>query len=312
MPSRVDPKHLDIHLLRCLQALIAEAHVTRAADRLGMTQPAMSAALSRLRRLFADPLLIRTERGMTPTHRAREIADAVQHALEYMDQALATERPFEPHRSTLHFEIAASESVSFVLMPTFIARVRALAPGVELRIHLPDLSRARQVLEEGQADLLVSFTRRAPSGLRSRSLLHQRLNVIAARGHPVVRGAITLEQFLGAAHAVHMIGRTGSAVEQAVDTALAQAGHRRIIGAWVPSSISSPAVVAGTDLIATIPERVARHFGSHLDLQVLEPPLPFGDAQVSMYWHDRVHRNPAQSWLRGMLVEAAAEVQARG
>lgn len=308
----MDPKHLDLHMLRCLHALITDAHVTRAAERLGMTQPTMSSALARLRTLFGDPLLVRTEKGMMPTPRALEIAAAVQGALELLDQALAQDAPFEPAHSAAHFEIAASESASFVLMPHLLRRVRELAPQVQLRIQVPDLPRARQVLEEGQADLLVSFTRSAPAGLRSRPLLQQRLNVIAARDHPAVQGTVSMEQFLEWPHALHMIGRTGSAVEVAVDAALATAGRRRIIGAWVPSSISSPAVVARTDFLATVPERVAAFFSGVLALQVLEPPLPLGDAQLSMYWHDRVHRSAPHQWLREVMVQVAQRVQGLG
>lgn len=298
-------------MLRCLHVLVSEAHVTRAAERLGMTQPATSAALARLRALFADPLLVRTEKGMVPTPRAQELAEAARGALELLEEALARGTRFEPLGSGARFEILASESASFVLMPAFIARVRTLAPQVELRIQIPDLPRARQVLEEGRADLLVSFTRSAPDGLRSRPLLQQGLKVIAARGHPDVRGRVSMEQFLAWPHALHMIGRTVSAVEAAVNAALERSGGQRIIGAWVPSSISSPAVVAATDLLATIPDFVARSFADTLSLQVLDPPLLLGDAQLSMYWHQRTHRNPAHQWLRSTLVEVAGEVQTR-
>jgi DNA-binding transcriptional LysR family regulator len=307
---RMDPKHLDLHMLRCLHALVSEAHVTRAAERMGMTQPAMSAALARLRSLFGDPLLVRTEKGMVPTPRAQEVAAAARSALELLDGALAPEAGFDPARSSERFEILASESASFVLMPALVARVRALAPRVELRIQVPDLTRARQVLEEGRADLLVSFTRSAPAGLRSRPLLQQELKIIAARHHPDVRGSLTLDQFLAWPHAIHMIGRTCSAVEAAANDALAPTGRQRSVGAWVPSSISSPAVVAATDFLATLPDFVARSFSHALGLQVLAPPLAMGDAQLSMYWHDRTHRHPAQRWLRKVLVEAAEHVQA--
>lgn len=307
--TRMDREHLDLHTLRCLYALVSEAHVTRAAERMGMTQPAMSAVLARLRTLFGDPLLVRTDKGMVPTPRALEASAAARGALDLLDGALAAEAGFDPARAEDRFEILASESASFVLMPALVARVRALAPRVELRIQVPDLTRARQVLEEGRADLLVSFTRSAPSGLRSRALLQQELKVIAAQHHPGVRGSVSLEQFLAWPHALHMIGRSFSAVEVAVDAALAPTGRQRSIGAWVPSSISSPAVVAATDFLATLPDFVARSFSQALGLQVLQPPLAMGDAQLSMYWHDRAHRHPAQRWLRTVLVETAEHVQ---
>jgi DNA-binding transcriptional LysR family regulator len=171
----MDHKHLDLYLLRCLHALVTEAHVTRAAERMGTTQPAMSATLGRLRELFGDPLLVRTEKGMVATRRALDLAASVRSAIDLIDQALAEEAPFDSTQTGLQFEIAASESVAFVLMPSFIARLRALTPGIRLRAHIPDLTRVRQGLEESQADLLVSFMRGAPEGLRSTSLPRQNL-----------------------------------------------------------------------------------------------------------------------------------------
>lgn len=309
----MDHKHLDIYLLRCLTALVSEAHVTRAAERMGMTQPAMSATLGRLRTLLGDPLLVRTDKGMVPTPRARELAASVHQGITLIDSALARDAPFDCATSCTRFEIAATESVSFVLMPALIARLRRDAPGVNLRVHVTDLARVRHELEEGHADLVVSFLRSAPEGLRATSLLRQRLSVIAAAAHPDVRGAITLEQYVRWPHAYYTLARDGgSTIETAVDEALAKAGKVRTLGAWLPSTLSSPAVVAASDLLATVPERIARHFSASLALQVLPPPLPLQDVDIAMYWHDRMHNNPAHRWLRETLRDVTAELQVAG
>jgi DNA-binding transcriptional LysR family regulator len=303
-------KHLDIYLLRCLVALVTEAHVTRAAERMGTTQPAMSNTLGRLRTLFGDPLLVRTEKGMVPTQRAIDIAESLRHAVDRIDYALADSEIFDPN-SSVRFEIAASESVAFVLMPALTARLRELAPRVTLRVHIPDLTRMRQLLEEGQADLLLSTTRRAPEGLHSSPLLRQRLNVIASGSHHDVQKKISQAQYLAWPHACHMIGRGGgSSIETSVDEALIQRDLVRVVGVWLPSAVSSPAVVARTDFLATIPERVARHFAPPLGLQVLEPPLPLPDVQIMMYWHARTHRNPSHRWLRQVLRSVSEDLQA--
>jgi DNA-binding transcriptional LysR family regulator len=303
-------KHLDVYLLRCFVALVTEAHVTRAAERMGTTQPAMSNTLGKLRILFGDPLLVRTEKGMMPTRRAIDIATSLRLAIDRIDDTLADLESFDP-KSTTQFEIAASESVAFVLMSALTARLRELAPGVTLRVHIPDLSRMRQLLEEGQADLLLSTIRTAPEGLRSSPLLRQRLNVIASATHPDVRKKITQEQYLAWPHACHMIGRGGgSSIEISVDEALIKRDLARRVGVWLPSAVSSPAVVARTDFLATIPERVARHFAVPLGLQVLEPPIPLPDVQIMMYWHDRMHRNPSHRWLRQVLRVVSEGLQA--
>jgi DNA-binding transcriptional LysR family regulator len=169
----------------------------------------------------------------------------------------------------------------------------------------------RQLLEEGQADLLLSTTRRAPEGLRSSPLLRQRLNVIASATHPDVQKKISQEQYLAWPHACHMIGRGGgSSIETSVDEELIKRDLARTVGVWLPSAVSSPAVVARTDFLATIPERVARHFAVPLGLQVLEPPLPLPDVQIMMYWHDRMHRNPSHRWLRQVLRVVSEGLQA--
>ena len=309
----MEHKHLDIYLLRCLSALISEAHVTRAATRMGMTQPAMSATLARLRGLLGDPLLVRTEKGMIPTPRALELATSVQQGLELIDRALAQGAPFDYASAEIRFEIAATESVAFVLMPALIARMRQLAPGISMRVHVPELARVSHELEEGYADVLISFLRTVPEGFHTSLLLRQRLAVIAAATHPQVRDSITLEQYIRWPHAYYARGREGGAtLESTIDDALAATGQTRRIAAWLPSILSSAAVVAGSDLLATVPEYVARHFEATLGLRVMAPPLPIQGVDIAMYWHERMHRNPAHQWLRSVVREVAGELQALG
>jgi DNA-binding transcriptional LysR family regulator len=303
-------KHLDIYLLRCLHAFVEEAHVTKAAERMGSTQPAMSAVLRRLREIFNDPLLVRTEKGMVPTERARELAASLHTAIDIIDRAMATDEAFDPATAETAFELAASESVSFMLLPRLIASVRERAPGVQLRVRIPDLLRARQSLEEGEIDLLLSFTRTAPEGLRSSALWGQKLTVIAARSHPV-DGALSLEDFLRWPHAAHKLGRGGSSIEAAVDAALQRLQRQRTIGVWLPSAISVPAVVSRTDFLATVPEYVARDFAPLLQLKMLPPPVALDDVRIGMYWHDRMHQNPPHKWLRQVVREVAEELAQR-
>jgi DNA-binding transcriptional LysR family regulator len=292
-------RHLDVYLLRCLVALATEAHVTRAAERMGVTQPAMSATLSRLRTLFADPLLVRTEKGMVATPRARRLADRFQQALDLVDQAVADRADFDPAAATERFRIAASETLGYLLMPSLIAHVRRLAPGVLLTVQPPDLARVRHDLEEGGIDLVIAFIRDAPQGLRYTPLLRQPMRVIAAAGHPEVQGRLTLAQYVRHPHVFYALGRTAvSTLEAVVDEALERAGMERTIGARVSSTLVSPGVVAQSDLLATLPERIARHFAAVWQLQVLEPPLALEDVSTSMFWHERMHHNPGHRWLR--------------
>jgi len=306
----MEKKHLDIHLLRCLLALVEEAHVTKAAERMGSTQPAMSAALRKLREVFADPLLVRTEKGMVPTPRATQLAASMRTAIASIDAALLDDVTFEPEKARMTIEIAASESVAFMLLPHVAARVRELAPGVQLVVRIPDLQRVRQSLEEGQTDLLLSFTRNAPDGLRSAPVWEQQLAVVAAPEHPAASGPMDLETYLRWPHAAHKVGRGGSSIEKAIDQALVRLERSRDIGAWMPSAVSLPGVVARTDFLATIPAPLARHFSQTLGLRVYDVPLPLGEIQIGMYWHDRTHRHPAMRWLRQVVREVGTGLTA--
>ncbi|MEN3297317.1 MAG: hypothetical protein V7642_6570 [Burkholderiales bacterium] len=306
----MNPKNLDLYVLRCLHALVAEAHVTRAAERMGIGQPAMSTMLARLRTLFGDPLLVRTEKGMVPTARALQVAEQVQLALELIDRAVEEGAPFDPAHANTHFRLAASESVGFVLMPTLMARLRGCAPAINVSVHTPDLARIRQELEEGQADLMVGYLRDAAEGLHSSPLLKQPLSVIVGSAHPAIRGNITLDQYVQYPHACYRLSRTSaSTIELQVDDALAKAGLRRTVAISLPSALASPGVVAASDLIATIPERVARHFAPQFGLQVLRPPLELEDVDIAMYWHERMQNNPAHRWFRQLIRDVTASLQ---
>jgi DNA-binding transcriptional LysR family regulator len=250
-----------------------------------------------LRDTFNDPLLVRTEKGMVPTERARELAESARAALDIIDCALAANQPFQPGSSEATFEVAASESASFMLLPPLISRLQRDAPGIQLRVRIPDLQRVRQSLEEGEIDMLLSFTRSAPEGLLSSTLWTQRLVVIAAESHPI-DDVPTLDDFLRWPHACHKMGRGVSAVEIEVEAALAKVQRERTVGVWLPSSISVPAVVAHTDLLATVPEGIARMLHASLRLRTLEPPLPLEPVRIGMYWHERMHRNGGHRWLR--------------
>ncbi len=292
-------RHLDIYLLRCFQALVSEAHVTRAAEKMGIGQPAMSATLARLRLIFSDPILVRTEKGMVVTPRAMNVLIKVNHAVELIDQALTEGIPFDPANANVTFRISASESVGFLLVPRLVSLLRLTAPGVTLEFHTPELPAVRQELEAGDTDLVVAFLRDPPQGLRSMSLMSQRLCVIAAGNHSNIHGELSMAQYVRFPHAVYALGRKGgSTIEKMVDEALSEAGATRTIGATLTSTLASTSVVARSDLLATIPERIALDFAPSLGLQILSPPLPLGQVETSMFWHNRMQKNSAHRWLR--------------
>lgn len=294
----------ELYALECLITLVSEAHVTRAADRLGISQPAMSAMLGKLRARFGDPLLVKTEAGMVATPRARDLAGRALEALDGVKRIFEQDVAFDPAQGTAHFELVVTESVGFFLMPRLMAHLRAHAPGITLSVRQPDLARLREELEEARADMMIGYLHSVAPTLRVTRLHGRTLRVIASRRHPEIQGKLSLDQYLRYPHVCyHPTPSGGSTVEQQVERRLARRKLYRKVALYSPSVLSFPAIVEASDLLATIAADVAQPLADHFNLQVLKPPLDFGPVDMAMYWHERAHRNPAHQWLRQAVVQ---------
>jgi DNA-binding transcriptional LysR family regulator len=296
-------KNLDLKLLSILDTLLAERNVTRTAERLHMTQSAVSHALARLRRAFADPLFVATREGMAPTPRALEIAGPSRAALEAMRGALARRAAFVPADCSEVFRIATNDYVSFVLLPTLLGRLRDAAPRVRLQITLLDPNEDWPRFEAGRLDLALAFLRSVPGGFHSRNVFSERYCCIARKGHPSIKGRVTLGQYLDAEHIVMTPYLTGL-----VDERLAEQGRRRRIALAIPQFLLIPELVATTDLVATMGERVAERFAARLPLQVLPLPVAVERVTITLAWHPLRHADPAHSWLRGVIAEVSKDL----
>jgi len=296
-------RKLDMHALRCLCVLVAESHVSRAADQLGISQPAMSATLAQLREVFQDPLLVRTARGMSPTANGLRIAACARAALELIEESFALTRAFDPSVAENVFRLSATESVGFMLVPRLMQKLEQVAPGVRLHIRAAEPSRTREQLEEGEADLVVAYQPHAPGALHTSSLYQQELRVIAARSHPTIQGTLSLDQYLDSRHVYYKPTHGQSTIERQVDEAFAACGRTRRIGVSVPSALASAPIVAASHHIATLTRAVAEHAAKSDELQVLTPPLALDTVRVSMFWHERTHTISAHVWLRQLIRE---------
>jgi DNA-binding transcriptional LysR family regulator len=291
-------KKLDLFQLKCLSTLVSEAHVTRAAEQLGLSQPAMSAVLSKLRRIFQNPLLVRTTKGMVATPVAIEIAAHARDALIHVELALNLNRTFSPTDSRTTFKIGATESVAFVLMPLLVSALEAEAPHVRILVVSLEPSRVREQLEDGEIDLVVAYLGTPPEGLHTTSLYQQVLKVVASKSHPVIQGKLSLRQYTDAGH-IYYKPRVGtSTIEDQVDAAFTAVGETRTVKVTVPSAMSSPQIAANSRLLATLTLAVAQEASRAYNLQILEPPLPLKLVHVSMYWHERTHAMVPQTWFR--------------
>jgi DNA-binding transcriptional LysR family regulator len=300
---------LDLNLLVALRALLAERHVTRAAARVGLSQPAMSHALARLRELLGDPLLVRTPRGMKPTARAEAMTAPLERALLDLGRALQAPTPFEPARSTRRFRIATTDYIELVLLPRLLARVWGEAPGVDVRVSNLG-GEPNDELAEDRVDLAIGVPAQfgdpePPQGVRLQRVLSDRFVCVVREGHPIVKKRLSLDEFVALPHAlVAPRGASGSIV----DTALARLGKRRRVACEVPHFLVAPHVVRETDLVLTLAERVARSLGPMLGLRQLAPPLALEGFSMSMVWHERQHADPAHAWLRAAIAGVAKEL----
>lgn len=297
-------RNLDLQLLACLDALIAECSVTRAAERMGMSQPGMSNALARLRNLTNDQLLVRTARGMVPTPRALELAGAVQAGMRAFEEVLGDRGPFDPARAQGTVTVAAADFPGMLIFPRVMERLRAEAPGVSVDLRLPDPMHIREWLTEGACDLMVGFLPELPPGLRSSLLFEESLALAAAATHPTIGERVGLQDLARESHVVFGSPfSTLSTLESMLDADLARQGVVRRVGMRVSSVLVTPYVVAQSSLLAVLPRVFARHFASFLPMKLPATDFALPSIGVRMVWHERSHRLGLHAWMRGVIRE---------
>lgn len=298
--------NIDLHLLRCLEMLVAERHVTRAAEKLNMSQSGMSTALAKLRTIFDDPILVRTPSGMQPSDHAPEIAGAVRRALNEIELAVARRGAFDPAGSSVNFRIMASDYVGLTLLPPLVERLRRVSPGITLTVVTPEPSRIRESLANSTADLVIGFYHDIADGLYQTIVLHDTLACVVRAGHPDIAGSITAAQYSAAEHIYYgSPPEFISSMEVLLERILPSQGIERRTAMHVPSLGMMPRIVSRTDLVATMPFRLAHSVSDAPALQVLPLPfqLPEPELPVRAIWHERLHENNAHRWLRGLVQE---------
>lgn len=293
---------MDLNLLLALHALLEERSVTRAATRLGLTQSATSRALARLRTHLDDPVLVRGRAGMVPTPRALALGPGLRRALEDLDALVGASRAFDPASATRTVHLATVDYAVAVLVPPLLARVAREAPGVSVVVH-PLRADVSEQLEAGALDVVVTARRRAPAGVVWSALFEDRFVTVARRGHPRVGSTLSLERFCQLGHVVvDPEGRHGTS---AVDDELGRTGRTRRVVLRVPGFVAVPPVVADSELIATLPERLARRFVEAFQLHVVKTPVALPPLRIALGWHERARHDPGHVWFRRLLTEVA-------
>jgi DNA-binding transcriptional LysR family regulator len=298
---------VDLNLLVTLRALLEEGNVTHAGERVGMSQPAMSIALGRLRRHYKDELLVRSGRDYSLTPLAKSLLPSVQESLRLIDAALELSDGFSPATSDRTFSIVLSDYSIMVLIEPLLRRVHEQAPGV--RLELSPIPSDMQESDRGllQHDLLIG-----PLGFRflgrSEELFRDRFVCIVDPGNPRLQdGWLSLTGLGELPHAAATFGHAGL---NPAERALAELGVHRNVQVTTVGWLSLPFVVAGTDLVAVVPERLARRVATAAGVVIAEPPFGRVELVEAAWWHPIRTADPAQDWLRGVLAEAAQSLPA--
>lgn len=294
-------RDVDLNLLRVFDAVLREGGVTPAASLLGLTQPAVSNALARLRKLFGDALFVRTPAGMEPTPFARELAEPVRQALALLESALAHGPGFDPASASRAFRFYMSDVGQIEFLPPLVERVQREAPGVRLEAVALDVDDIGAALAAGGLDLAVGFLPGLGPPVRRRFLFRDPYVCLMRADHPI--RSLTRKTFLQASHAL-VTYRGGHRV---IEEALERAGLARNVALRVPHFTVVPMVLERTDLILTLPARVARVFERRGAFKSLPPPLAIPPAEVAVHWHERFEADPGNRWLRERVVELFAE-----
>jgi DNA-binding transcriptional LysR family regulator len=293
-------KPVDLNLLLHFDALMRAANVSRAAQLIGISQPAMSAALSRLRQLFGDPLLIRSGHAMTPTERALELHRLFVPMLALWQQATEEREAFAPQRASRAFTLLATDYIQFLLLPPLSEAIAREASGIRLNVLPTNPIKTLQLLETNQVELAIGHYDDPPGSLRTRPLFTEDAVCVVRKGHPALQRPWTVETYAALEHM-----KVTSSTAGTFATALAQSLQSRDLDLKVPLTLSSylaaPYVAARTDLVATLPRSVAHAIAPSLPLVVLPLPLTVREINIAVYWHQRHHTDPAHRWLRERL-----------
>jgi DNA-binding transcriptional LysR family regulator len=299
----IDLAAVDLNLLVVLHALLVERHVTHAGRRVHLSQPAVSRALSRLRELFDDELLVRVGQQMRPTPRAEALLEPLERALGDLRDLVAT-REFDPSRAVGVVRVAAPDILVYMLVPALLECLGREAPGIDLEIVQWSVD-WREQLASGEVDLTIGQPSGDEPGIYSQLLARNEWACVLRRGHPALRGERwTRELYASLPHL--LIGFTSHGGGQ-VDAALAAHGLRRRVALRMPYVVLSPLIVAESDLVLTTARWLAEKLARGAELAVLPPPIALEPVDLPMAWQERTHEDPRQRWFRATLAALAEE-----
>ena len=288
----------DLNLLVIFDAIYKEKNLTRAGQRLNLSQPAISHALNRLRSAFDDPLFVRHGYRMEPTPLTEELKENIKKVLELTERTLEDRGPFDPYRSTRTFHIGMQDYPMMVVLPKLLRFIKEQAPNIRIRTFHLTMENRKTALEDGKLDMVIGVRQDFGSSIFQQYLFRDREVCIVRQDHPTVKEDLSLEDYLES----EFVGLSFSDVKQArIDRKLKEMGHKRKVRLTVENEVTIPQLVSQSDYLANIAELVAKEYVSWLPIKMLQLPIEIEDFEFYQYWHARHQKDPGHSWLRKLI-----------
>lgn len=300
----IEPSSIDLNLLSVFQEVYRERQISAAARRLGLTQSAVSNALARLRRTFGDELFVRTAYGMQPTPLAQQMAEPIGAAMAQVALALSQRSRFDPATSGRRFTLAMTDVGEVYFMPVLIERCRAVAPNVEIASIRAHGLTLKDDMETGRVDVAIGAFEDVSEALYHRALFRQPFVSMFRKDHPLAKGKVDLERFVAAPH---LIVDAAQSPYDRINGLLEKAGVTAGARFRVPHFTAVPYIVSTSELVVTVPQKLAESAASPFGLKWIEPPLALPALQTNVFWHRRFNHDPGIQWLRGLIADVFAE-----
>lgn len=293
---------VDLNLFIVFDAIYTEANLTRAGQIVGITQPAVSNALSRLRETFNDPLFVRTAQGMVPTPMAQNIIGPVRNALQLLRVSVQESRSFNPQQANKTYRISMTDLTETVILPPLFQRLKRMAPMVQVESFLAKRRETTKELAAGRLDFAVDAPLNTDPQVRHVKLMEDRYICAMRPGHPLAKDKLSLDEYLSLTHIQISSRRSGLGY---VDLALGKMGLQRKVTLRSQHYLMASSILMNTDMAMTVPERFARRHGLH------QVPLPVNDVpslETHLYWHESTDQDPANRWMREQIIEISQQV----
>ncbi|MDO8457713.1 MAG: LysR family transcriptional regulator [Burkholderiaceae bacterium] len=297
-------KDIDLNLLVIFNQLLTERKVSKVAENLGLGQPAVSNALARLRKLFGDELFLRTSSGMQPTPFADQLAESIGYALGMIHGAINAKNSFDPATSKRRFSVGMTDIGEIYFLPLLMEKLQKLAPAVSISTIRNTTINLKDAMEAGHIDLAIGLLPQLKAGFFQRRLFTQQYVCMFRQGHPLDKKKILPSDCFAADHVAIVSTGTGHGI---VDEILDKNSPQRKVRLTVPHFVAVGHILQSTDLVATVPERLAEKMAKPFNLKYVAHPIKLPQIAINLFWHAKYHKDPANQWLRGLIFDMHAD-----